>query len=149
MDTQTSRLHPGVPAGRSFRPVNSDPFFLTKLLYEVADKHQIPVDRIKSGRRFKSYFMARSEFCFRAFAESNVSFTRIGRALGKRHHTTVRSAIARYCELNELPLPLGVNWSSLVRKRNPDMSTSFVSIGEVASRVLDRLEGQRRNENTA
>lgn len=112
-----SRTHPGVPAGKAIRPANADPFFLAKLLAEIADAYGLTPSGLKSQRRFQSYFAARCEFCYRAFMECDASLVRIGRALGGRDHTTIRNAIAQHCVTRDLPLPAGVNWQYWIGRR--------------------------------
>lgn len=94
-----------------------DPFFLVNLLAEISATWGVPVDGMKSDRRFHTYFNARAEFCYRAFMESNATLVRIGKILGDRDHTTIRNAIAVHCLNRGLPLPPGVNWNYWIERR--------------------------------
>jgi chromosomal replication initiation ATPase DnaA len=80
----------------------TDPYPITriqKLLKEIADKHNMTVLDIKGASRKNKPMLARREACYRLRTELNMSFTKIGWAVGYRDHTTVLNAVRRYEKL--------------------------------------------------
>jgi hypothetical protein len=80
----------------------NDPYPITriqKLLKEIADKHCITVMDIKGASRKNKPILARREACYRLRTELNMSFTKVGWAVGYRDHTTILNAVRRYEEL--------------------------------------------------
>lgn len=88
--------------------VDLRPGTLTRILFEVAEQHGVPVSNIIGPRRFGPIVRARIEFYFRATSETKLSLPQIGRRCGKRDHTTVLSGVRAYCRRNNLPLPRGI-----------------------------------------
>lgn len=69
---------------------------LQMILREVAHKHKMTVQNLKSASRTKEYVEARQEAAYRIQKELKFSLTQIGRVLGKRDHTTILHAIKQY-----------------------------------------------------
>lgn len=83
------------------KPVHiREPSPLRRLAKEVAELHDIGLGQLMGESRTKSIVMARHEFCYRAYSETNKSLSEIGRFLN-RDHTTVQNAIRRWAEILE------------------------------------------------
>jgi hypothetical protein len=67
-----------------------------KILMEVAEKHNMPVDAFRSKSRTMPFINLRHEACYRLSMELHFSLMQIGRLMGNRDHTTVLNAIRRH-----------------------------------------------------
>jgi len=82
---------------------------LSRILFQAASAHGLSTtDLISKGRNAK-LCAARFEYCYRAAMETTASLPRIGRLI-QRDHTTILSAIGRYCDRKGLPYPRGAAW---------------------------------------
>lgn len=67
-----------------------------RILYEVAEKHNVSVEDIISPKRNPHIVRARYESFYRMRNETNLSLPAIGRRCGGRDHTTVMHGIKKY-----------------------------------------------------
>ena len=68
------------------------------IIAEVAKKHKLTVQMIKSHRRWKEIVEARQEVFWRLSRETTMSLPMMGRKLGGFDHTTVLHSIRRHEE---------------------------------------------------
>lgn len=71
---------------------------LHSIIWQVAEKHGLSFSDLLSKRRFRPLAWARQEAMWRCANETPSSLPEIGRALGKRDHTTVIHGIRRHEE---------------------------------------------------
>jgi hypothetical protein len=109
MDT-TSAAAPGEwPEATPWRPP------LEHILREVALAHGLARAAMVSASRRLALVRARWEFCYRAAAETDQSFYRIGRKID-RDHTTAIYAMEAHCVRHGLPLPRGMKFTRYRRQ---------------------------------
>lgn len=70
-----------------------------EILEEVAAKHGLRVDDLRSKSRLHVLVAARQEASFRLRTELGLSLPAIGRLLGGRDHTTILHAVKRHAEV--------------------------------------------------
>lgn len=71
----------------------------------------VTVAAMKSDVRRRSVAAARMKFYYRAVTETDASFVMIAAASGGRDHTSVMYGLARYCVVNKIEMPRGINGS--------------------------------------
>jgi chromosomal replication initiator protein len=64
---------------------------------KVSEVRDIPVELIKSDRRFEERALARHMFCYLAKKITAFSLSRIGKEIGGRDHSTVLASLKK-CE---------------------------------------------------
>jgi hypothetical protein len=77
------------------------------LMREVAARHGMEVRVITGPMRTWPVVRARHEFFYLAASQTTHSICAVARRCN-RDHSTVRSGILRYCQLNGLPVPRGI-----------------------------------------
>lgn len=71
---------------------------MDKLLLEVARKHQTNPSSLRGHVRLASLVRGREEFVYLAHETMGLSFPRIARFLGGRHHTTIMHNYRKYLD---------------------------------------------------
>lgn len=71
---------------------------MRQIIKQVADKHCISVEEIKSHRRSRNVVNARHEAFYRCRHETSNSLPQIGRFFGGRDHSTVLHGIRKHQE---------------------------------------------------
>lgn len=73
------------------------------IIEEVAEKHGMTPQDIKGDCRKLRYVVARQEAAYLIKRDLNWSLSMVGRALGKRDHTTVINLLRKHAEKHGLP----------------------------------------------
>jgi hypothetical protein len=92
---------------------------LSGILQEVAKQHRLAIEYIVSRSNKPKAVAARMEFCYLAVRDTKFSLSQIGHRIG-RHHATVVSAIAAYCDRKQLPVPREQHTWTAYRKRRQE-----------------------------
>ncbi len=71
---------------------------------EVARRYDVPVEALEGNSRARRVAQARHVAIYLARELTNSSFPAIGRAFGRRDHTTVMHAYKKVCDLLKVPL---------------------------------------------
>lgn len=82
---------------------------LWQIAREVADKHELTIEAMRSRRRMGPISAARFEYFYRAAVETDKTWAQIGRVM-LVDHTSVGYGAQRYAHKNGLPLPRGSTW---------------------------------------
>lgn len=79
----------------SYAPIPPRPS-MQSICEEVARKHGVSIDELRSHRRHKEVIAARHEAMWRCRHETLASLPMIGRALGGRDHTTILNGVRKH-----------------------------------------------------
>jgi chromosomal replication initiator protein len=74
-----------------------------EILSMTAKEYGLPVDELKSARRYFRVSEARQKAMYRMAVETELSLPQIGRIIGNRDHTTILHGIRRHAARNNLP----------------------------------------------
>ena len=99
---------PAEPVVEQQKPVEYQPTLLPlsrtqAILHEVALKYGVEVKDIKGLSRKVKFVRARQEAAYEIRKRLNLSLFLIGKAIGKRDHTTALHAIRKHAQINNLP----------------------------------------------
>lgn len=83
----------------------------TQIIAEVAEKYGLTAALIVSPKRNKTIIPARFEAIYRCVVETDKGLGYIARVF-HRDRTTVGATVMRYCRINGLTPPRGLNWKA-------------------------------------
>jgi len=99
--------HKGVRASKEMFRTRQRAF---NILCEVAAKHGVSIEVIRSRNRYRNVCLARGDAAYRMYTEvPRFSLTHVAKEIGNIDHTTALYHIRKHAERNGLPIPCKTN----------------------------------------
>ncbi len=139
---------------------------VTRILAQVAAKHDVGREELQTGKRFKSLCRPRNEAAYRFYTETQYSQADIAHFLGMRDHTAVRHMIlthaqsigrnvSRVSELRDGNRPNAIDWTAFgyafadwMDGRDLTQHEAAARIGVSRSTVRKARNGERLDADT-